>query len=130
MHGELLKACCCHCGRSLEWHADLSNSTPCPGCLRAGGMRPDIVWFGDMPKHMERIARLLEKAGVFAAIGTSGHVYPAAGFVDLAADSGAATLEINNTATAISNRFDRHLTGPATVQVTAWVAECLASPRG
>lgn len=125
MHGELRKVRCDHCWRGLEWEGDLSIETVCPFCDRAGGMRPDIVWFGEVPKHMDRIAKILDGAGIFAAIGTSGHVYPAAGFVSMAAGAGAATLEINNAATLVSDRFDRRLTGPATVQVAAWVDECL-----
>ena len=125
MHGELRKVRCNLCWRGLEWDGDLDTTTPCPFCNRSGGMRPDIVWFGEIPKFMERIGRVLETADIFAAIGTSGHVYPAAGFVSMAAAAGAATIEINNTETLISDHFGRHLTGPATIQVTAWVAECL-----
>lgn len=126
MHGELLKVRCNHCWRGLEWTADLETTTPCPYCKRAGGMRPDIVWFGEVPKSMERIGRILESADVFAAIGTSGHVYPAAGFADLARSVGARTVEINNQQTLVSGVFDRIMNGPATVEVTKWVDELLA----
>jgi NAD-dependent deacetylase len=129
MHGELRKVRCSHCWRGLEWAGDLATTTTCPHCHRAGGMRPDIVWFGEIPKHMERIGKLLDRADVFVAIGTSGHVYPAAGFADLARSAGARTIEINNTATAISRCFERHLTGPATVEVPRWVEELLAAPH-
>jgi NAD-dependent deacetylase len=128
MHGELRKVRCNHCWRGLEWEGDLATTTTCPHCQRAGGMRPDIVWFGEIPKHMERIGRVLETADLFVAIGTSGHVYPAAGFADLARSAGARTIEINNAETAISRCFERHLTGPATVEVPRWVAEQLAGP--
>lgn len=129
MHGELLRASCTRCRNAFDWHTDLGTSTPCPHCHREGGVRPDIVWFGEMPKHMEQIGQALETAGIFAAIGTSGQVYPAAGFVDLATACGAETLEINNAGTAISTRFDRHLIGPASAQVAAWVAEYLGATR-
>ncbi len=125
MHGELRRVRCEHCWRGREWEGDLDTETPCPFCERAGGMRPDIVWFGEIPKFMERIGKALDRAGIFAAIGTSGHVYPAAGFVGMAAAAGAETLEINNAETLVSGRFDRCLTGPAGVQVPAWVAQCL-----
>lgn len=125
MHGELRQVRCQHCGHGTVWDDDLLTTTPCPACGRSGGMRPDIVWFGEMPYHLERIDRELANAAVFAAIGTSGHVYPAAGFVQIAQRAGARTLEINNTRTLVSNHFDAHLTGPATRAVPQWVAEVL-----
>jgi len=93
-------------------------------------MRPDIVWFGEMPYHMARIEKELEQADVFAAIGTSGHVYPAAGFVQLAKLAGARTLEINNAPTLVSECFDRQLSGPATREVPRWVDEMLGGQPG
>ena len=125
MHGELLQARCERCRRSAAWHGDLSTATACTHCHRAGGMRPDIVWFGEMPMHMERIGRALEAATLFAAIGTSGFVYPAAGFVQMATQAGAATVEINNAETAVSDCFHARLTGPATECVPAWVDSLL-----
>jgi NAD-dependent deacetylase len=125
MHGELRKVRCAHCRRGLEWEGDLATSTVCQFCHRVGGMRPDIVWFGEIPKHMERIGEAVGTADVFVAIGTSGHVYPAAGFVSLARSAGARTLEINNAETAISSSFEQHLTGPATLEVPQWVAGML-----
>lgn len=125
MHGELRKVRCEHCWRGLEWDGDLETTTVCPRCQRAGGMRPDIVWFGEIPKSMERIGKAVQAADLFVAIGTSGHVYPAAGFADLARSAGALTVEINNAQTAISSTFEQHLTGPATREVPRWVAELL-----
>jgi NAD-dependent deacetylase len=125
MHGELRKARCIHCNDHGDWLDDLQTTTPCPTCGRAGGMRPDIVWFGEIPYHMDRIANLLENAGVFAAIGTSGHVYPAAGFVSSAKFAGAVTVEINNAQTLVSDHFDQHFIGPATLEVVRWVNEML-----
>lgn len=136
MHGELRKVRCTRCARVVEWDGDLGVATACQGCGAVGRLRPDIVWFGEIPHHMERIGLLLGRAGLFAAIGTSGHVYPAAGFVALAAAAGADTVEINTAGTLVSGQFDRRLTGPATIEVPRWVDDVLAavglpdSPRG
>jgi NAD-dependent deacetylase len=125
MHGELRQARCTCCGCGTEWDGDLETTTPCPSCGRAGGMRPDIVWFGEIPYQMERIESLLLRATVFAAIGTSGLVQPAAGFVSLAKILGARTVEINTAPTMISGSFDEHRTGPATREVPRWVKDVL-----
>ena len=127
MHGELNRVRCTRCGHGAAWTGDLLTTTVCPGCGRGGTMRPDIVWFGEMPYHMERIETELARAGFFAAIGTSGHVYPAAGFVQTAKLAGAQTCEINNAQTLVTEWFDRHLTGPATLEVPRWVDEMLGS---
>ena len=126
MHGELRKVCCVHCAHGAVWEGDLQTTTVCPACGRSGGMRPDIVWFGEIPYQMERIGRALGNAGIFAAIGTSGHVYPASGFVSMAKFAGAQTCEINNTQTLVSDSFDLHRIGPATVEVPRWVDGLLA----
>lgn len=125
MHGELRKSVCTRCDRRVEWDGDLQTGTPCPDCGRSGGMRPDIVWFGEIPHHMERIESAVETADVFAAIGTSGHVYPAAGFVSLAKLAGAQTIEINNAQTLVSHSFGTLRIGPATLEVPRWVKEML-----
>jgi NAD-dependent deacetylase len=95
----------------------------CPAC-GAAATRPDIVWFGEFPYHMERIAGALADCDLFVAIGTSGEVYPAAGFVEEAAGYGAETLEINLEPSA-PGRFDRVIAGPASETVPVWVAEVL-----
>ena len=125
MHGELRKVRCDHCGQGAAWAGDLLTTTACPACGRSGGMRPDIVWFGEIPYQMERIDTELEHADIFVAIGTSGHVYPAAGFVSLAKLAGAQTIEMNNAPTLVSACFDRQLNGPATREVPRWVDEML-----
>jgi NAD-dependent deacetylase len=127
MHGELRNSLCTHCGDSRLWHGDMSAETPCPNCEEAGGMRPEIVWFGEMPFHMDAIEEALEKADLFVAIGTSGVVYPAAGFVQMAALNGANTVEINAVGTDVSHRFARHMIGPATQQVPKLVEEILGA---
>lgn len=126
MHGELFKVRCIFCGHGIFWDGDLLTTTGCPACGRSGGMRPDIVWFGETPYQLERIEAALDGADVFVAIGTSGHVYPAAGFVSLAKRAGAETHEINNAPTHVSEWFDRHFIGPATREVPRWVEEMLA----
>lgn len=121
MHGELRKALCTRCQNVMEWDGDLETTSACPHCGHTGCLRPDIVWFSEIPYHMQAIEEALRGADVFAAIGTSGHVHPAAGFVMTAKFAGARTLEINNAQTLVSGQFDRHLIGPATVEVPRWV---------
>ena len=116
MHGELLRARCLQCGATPAWSTDLSTATPCPVCGTAA-LRPDIVWFGEMPMHMDRIAAALAACRVFASIGTSGQVYPAAGFVAEAVR--ARTIELNLEPT--SGLFHEAVHGPATEVVPAWV---------
>ena len=96
----------------------------CPTCGEAT-TRPDIVWFGEMPQYLDEIARHLAEADLFAAIGTSGQVYPAAGFVSEARRFGARTVEINLLTSEVSDLFDDHVTGPATEAVPRWVDSIL-----
>lgn len=124
MHGELLSAWCLNCGGRFEWRGTLRDRPSCPDCGEPR-LRPDIVWFGEMPYHMPEIERALEQADLFAAIGTSGLVYPAAGFVSVAASTGTHTVELNLEASAGTALFDEVREGPATETVTRWVAELL-----
>jgi NAD-dependent deacetylase len=124
MHGELLKARCRGCEAVVPWSEDLSTATPCPACGQAGGMRPHVVWFGEMPLGMDRIGAALEACDVFAAIGTSGQVYPAAGFVAEVAGR-ARSIEFNLEPSG--GRFDERRLGPATETVPRFVAELLAT---
>ncbi len=125
MHGELLRSRCNRCGTIREWREDLSVDLECGNCHRKKGLRPDIVWFGEMPKQMIEIERALSEAGVFVSIGTSGKVYPAAGFVEIAAFHGAKTLEINTQASDVSDVFDESYRGVATVEVPKFVERLL-----
>jgi NAD-dependent deacetylase len=125
MHGELRSAWCLACDARMRWEADLGDHPPCPYCGAAGRMRPDIVWFGEMPYDMDRIDRALMGADLFVSIGTSGNVYPAAGFVQTARYVGAKTLEMNLEPSLGSFLFDESRTGPASALVPAWVAEML-----
>lgn len=125
MHGELLKARCLACGRVHRWEEDLDVGSRCPGCSRAGRLRPHIVWFGEMPFALDSIGDALERCSLFAAIGTSGHVYPAAGFVSLVSPS-VRTLELNLEVSQISSAFQECRQGRASELVPLWVEELLA----
>jgi NAD-dependent deacetylase len=124
MHGEITRAMCATCEARWDAPRVMDPGDACPAC-GARATRPDIVWFGEMPYHMDRIIAAIEAADLFAAIGTSGEVYPAAGFVDIAASAGAETLEINLEPTPVPGRFDRVLTGPATEAVPTWIEAVL-----
>lgn len=124
MHGELRKAWCLACDARAAWTAELAADTACPGCGSAGNLRPDIVWFGEMPYHMDVIQEALEDCELFIAIGTSGQVYPAAGFARWAGR--ARRIEVNPLATPVSADFDEHLRGPAGVTVPALVERLLS----
>ncbi len=124
MHGELLRALCGSCGHRWDWPGDMDVTDRCPAC-QAQRVRPDIVWFGEMPYHMDAIWRAIEACDVFVAIGTSGEVYPAAGFVADAAHRGAKTIEINLEATEGAGHFSEHRLGPATETVPAFVDDLL-----
>jgi NAD-dependent deacetylase len=126
MHGELRSAWCLACEARLRWEADLAEKPPCPSCGAAGKLRPDIVWFGEMPYGMDRIDRALMEADLFVSIGTSGNVYPAAGLVQTARHVGACTLEMNLEPSMGSFLFGESRTGPAGALVPAWVEEMLA----
>jgi NAD-dependent deacetylase len=103
----------------------MSVGEPCPACDKPTA-RPDIVWFGEIPYHMEQIIDALQTCDLFAAIGTSGQVYPAAGFVEEARMAGAATVELNLRDSDMSYAFEEHIVGPASKTVPAWVDRLLA----
>ena len=120
MHGELKRALCRGCGAAPAWNGDLSGGPACPRC-GAAKLRPDIVWFGEMPYYMDEIDAALRTCDLFVSIGTSGAVYPAAGFVDVARRAGAATLELNLEPSAGTLVFDAARHGPAGQLVPDWV---------
>lgn len=126
MHGELLAALCTSCSRSMPVRDDYDQATACPLCATVGSMRPDVVWFGEMPYFMEEIEAQLADCELFVAIGTSGLVYPAAGFVQRALAAGASTLEINPQASDVADLFQLQRRGPASIEVPALVQELLA----
>lgn len=123
MHGRIDHALCARCGASAAWRDDLSTESQCASC-GAAALRPDVVWFGEMPRHMDMIYAALTECDVFVAIGTSGHVYPAAGFVQQAAPA-ARRVEINLEPSLNADLFDEGLYGPATVKVPGWVEQVL-----
>lgn len=125
MHGELQKALCANCGH--VWPApDLMF--PEDRCTRCETMscRPDIVWFGENVRFLDQINEATQKADLFALIGTSGNVHPAAGLMNLARECGAATVEINLEPSTVASAADRVILGRATEQVPVWVAELLS----
>jgi NAD-dependent protein deacetylase/lipoamidase len=126
MHGELKSAWCLACDSRVPWEGELSGGPLCPACGEAGRLRPDIVWFGEMPYEMERIDRAVLDCDLFVSIGTSGAVYPAAGFVQTARYAGARTLELNLEPSLGSVFFEETRTGPAGLLVPQWVEETLS----
>jgi NAD-dependent deacetylase len=126
MHGEHLNAWCTACDTRSRWTETLIDRPPCPVCGERA-LRPDVVWFGEMPYRMDEIYAALREADLFVSIGTSGAVYPAAGLVRNARDLGAATLELNLEPSKGSLWFDEARHGPATQVVPEWVDELLAS---
>lgn len=126
MHGEHLNAWCTACDVRSPWTGALIHRPPCPAC-GTPALRPDIVWFGEMPYRMDEIHAALRGADLFVSIGTSGAVYPAAGFVRAARDLGARTLELNLERSQGSAWFDETRLGPAGELVPAWVEELLAA---
>lgn len=129
MHGELLKARCTVCESIREVSGDLTNDILCGECGRSGTMRPHVVWFGEMPLEMDRIIRHLQQCDLFLSVGTSGNVYPAAGFVDIARRSGAHTVELNLDRTDAADIFDQSILGPATKAVPEFVDDLLTRLR-
>ncbi|WP_425407417.1 Sir2 family NAD+-dependent deacetylase [Hwanghaeella sp.] len=126
MHGELLKVRCEACGNISEWLEDLTIDTPCFVCGSVGTKRPHVVWFGEMPLHMDKIEWALTHCGLFVSIGTSGNVYPAAGFVSMARLRGKAyTIELNLEPSEGSSLFHECRHGQATDLVPAFVDELL-----
>lgn len=121
MHGELNSVWCLRCGERSKFDGKLAFDPACPRCDEFGGLRPDIVWFGEMPYHMDRIETALARCDLFVSIGTSGAVYPAAGFVRTAGHYGARTLEMNLDPSEGSIYFDESQMGKAGELVPAWV---------
>lgn len=121
MHGQLKSAWCTACGTRHHWEGALLAGPPCPACGVGGKMRPDIVWFGEMPYAMAEIEQAVMQCDLFLSVGTSGNVYPAAGFVDLASRAGARTVELNLDPSMASHRFDESRLGPAGVLVPEFV---------
>jgi len=125
IHGELTKGWCLACDERFAWQGPMGEQAQCPSCDKQGRVRPDIVWFGEMPYEMQLIEEALRQADLFVSIGTSGAVYPAAGFVQTARYCGARTLEMNLEPSLGSYLFEESRTGPASELVPQWVEEML-----
>ncbi len=125
MHGELNKIRCTHCSNIQDWEGDFDHETICPCCQNKGVLRPHIVWFGEMPFYMAKIEDKLTQCDLFVSIGTSGQVYPAAGFVQLVRQLNpkAHTLEINLEPSNQNSLFHEHRHGKAATLVPIWAAE-------
>ncbi len=122
MHGELLKQRCAYCGDIEAATPQLGITDACARCHRTGGIRPHVVWFGETPLRMEDIYSAIEDCNLFIAIGTSGNVYPAAGFVAAAAAVGAHTVELNLEPSAVESAFAEKKYGPAGTLVPEFVS--------
>ena len=125
MHGELRSMLCQSCRDAMPAESDYDGSSDCPNCDCAGQLRPDIVWFGEIPYYMELIEAHLAQCDLFIAVGTSGVVYPAAGFVRQAHINGALTVEVNKEVSEVTGLFHQQRQGAATHEVTALVEELL-----
>lgn len=125
MHGELLNMRCKQTGNVYQVSNDTHQDDICNCCGEKGNLRPDIVWFGEMPMHMEEIYSALEGCDLFISIGTSGHVYPAAGFVEVANASGALTVELNLEPSRVESSFDHRIYGPASEIVPEFVRDII-----
>jgi NAD-dependent deacetylase len=126
MHGELLKSRCLFCGGVFPQREDLSVHSACPECGKEGALRPHIVWFGETPLYMEEICEALQRASIFVAVGTSGTVYPAAGFVR--ATSARRRIEVNLGPSSVSDCFTEQRIGKAGDEVAKLVRELLQKP--
>jgi NAD-dependent deacetylase len=125
MHGRLRSSYCRHCGERSHWTGTLADGPPCPACGVAA-LRPDVVWFGEVPHGLDRIAQAVERADLFVSVGTSGAVYPAAGRAAAAHAAGARTLELNLVPSEGVTAFDEARHGPATELVPIWVDEVVS----
>ncbi len=127
MHGTHLTALCAACGHRWPAPEVMGLNDPCPACT-ASRTRPDVVWFGETPYHMDRIAAALATSGLFLSVGTSGTVYPAAGFAAAARAAGARTVELNLEPSRNATLFEEAQHGPASEIVPAWVDRLVTAP--
>jgi NAD-dependent deacetylase len=127
MHGSNVQGWCLACDGRFGWAGPMGEGAQCPSCAAIGRVRPDIVWFGEMPYEMDRIEAAIRECDLFVSIGTSGAVYPAAGFVQTARYCGAQTLEINLEPSLGSFLFDESRNGKASREVPKWVAEMIGA---
>lgn len=128
MHGELLKMRCQHSQQIFDWLEDSHPQLACPCCQTLGALRPHVVWFGEMPLYMQEIEQALSRCDLFISIGTSGNVYPAAGFFQTAKHYGAHTVELNLEPSQAGSYFDEQQYGPATELLPKYVQALLNHP--
>lgn len=126
MHGELLKVRCPNRNKVYEWQDDITDESRCTCCAQPARLRPHIVWFGEMPLEMDRIYRALMDCDMFVSIGTSGNVYPAAGFVQEANNWGAKTIELNLEPSKVKSAFQTAKYGKASEIVPEFIKQILA----
>ncbi len=129
IHGQINQAVCLNCGHILETWSDVTTETACPHCETSGMMKPNIVFFGENLLYMNEVDRLLRECDLFISVGTSGVVYPAAGFVQIAKLHGADTYEFNREETSNNYYFDHHIFGSAGSTLPIFVKELLESPK-
>ena len=129
MHGELAKSRCLYCDDCAPCDEDLTTDTICKSCRASGGMRPHVVWFGEVPLEMERIGTALAACDTFISIGTSGDVYPAAGFVQMVRGSGAKSVELNLEPSSNAGLFSDAIYGLASEIVPEWVQKFVSHSR-
>ncbi len=127
IHGQINQAVCLNCGHILETEDDVDTQTTCPQCQVMGMMKPNIVFFGENLLYMDKVERLLKNCDLFLSIGTSGVVFPAAGFVQIAKLYGATTYEFNLETTSNNFYFDHHIVGKAGTTIPHFVNELLAN---
>ncbi len=130
MHGEILKGRCTACQAVMSWTGDMNAQSQCPNCNAVGTMRVNVVWFGEMPMGMDKIYTALENCDLFISVGTSGNVYPAAGFVQVvSARNGAQSVELNLEPSLNAAQFTGGYYGPATEVVPEFIDKVLAQRR-
>jgi NAD-dependent deacetylase len=125
MHGKINELVCLNCGHTYETWSDASSESICPQCNTQGMIKPNIVFFGEMPLYMNKIEPLLRSCDLFVSVGTSGVVYPAAGFVQTAKYYGAKTIEINLDPILSNLHYDKHITGKAGTTLPLFVENLL-----
>jgi NAD-dependent deacetylase len=128
VHGELLKSRCLACGDVAPCVSDLADDSPCPNCTARGRLRPHVVWFGELPLGLDEVYAALAGCALFVSIGTSGQVYPAAGFVSEAGAAGAHTVELNLEPSTGRNSFAERIYGRAGEIVPRFVERLLTGP--
>lgn len=130
IHGQINQAVCLNCGQVLESWGDVDTETICPHCQIMGMMKPNIVFFGESLLCMDKVEELLRKCHLYISVGTSGVVYPAAGFVQTVKYYGAQTIEFTMEPTANNYLFDRHIFGPAGQTLPPYIDEIINQAGG